>query len=393
MPPKRAAKRAATRAQASHSLFPCIDHAVILVPDLEKAIRSYTRLGFRVIRGGKHAGFPGQRTENALIPFEADGCYLELLAFIRESEPAPDAATKLSGNHRWWGLQPGLIDFALLPADIDAAIAGLAKLPSNPVRYAGPAPGARKTPAGKELQWKMGWPPSLAPGKSSGADSAHRPLPFLCFDVTPRPWRVPLEECEDAGGHTNGIVGLASVLVLAGVAEAADANDEQRGSYKGPSFEDVAKAYSGWCLPEGKPWQSVVEEEEMLAETESEEDLIAESSNSTSAHELIPQPENTVVLTRRTAMFQLQRDAPSPFHPHGQRIVVAEAASAAEVAHILANGSSPFEIELIADAGRMWGLESGSAGDEGELMDLDETMGARIRVRYVFGLTSNASRL
>jgi hypothetical protein len=128
MPPKRTATRRAPppREQLSHSLFPILDHVVILVPDLEAAIKTYsTQLGFRVIPGGKHAGFPGQRTWNALIAFEADGTYIELIAFMpkhveeeenrREGKIVDADASKPTTNHRWWGLNPGLIDFALLP--------------------------------------------------------------------------------------------------------------------------------------------------------------------------------------------------------------------------------------------------------------------------------------
>ncbi len=52
-----------------------VDHIVIMVPDLNAAIRDYTELGFTVIPGGSHpAG-----THNALIAF-ADGAYIELIA-------------------------------------------------------------------------------------------------------------------------------------------------------------------------------------------------------------------------------------------------------------------------------------------------------------------------
>lgn len=197
MPPKRVRRPAQLAPQASHELFPIIDHVVILVPDLEAAIQSYsTQLGFRVIPGGKHAGMPGQRTWNALIPFEADGTYIELIAFMpkhvedeenrkegKELAPAP-GANKPEKDHRWWGLAPGLIDYALLPKDIDSAISTLAKLPGNPIQYAGPAPGARKTPSGRMLEWKMGYPPSLCPARNDA--DADRPLPFFCYDVTPR---------------------------------------------------------------------------------------------------------------------------------------------------------------------------------------------------------------
>ena len=55
-----------------------LDHLVILVRDLGRAVREYEKLGFTVIPGGEHAD---GLTHNALICFE-DGSYLELVAFL-----------------------------------------------------------------------------------------------------------------------------------------------------------------------------------------------------------------------------------------------------------------------------------------------------------------------
>ena len=82
-----------------------IDHLVIVVPNLDAAIRGYRELGFTVVEGGRHP----VGTHNALIAF-ADGAYLELLAFDRESP-----------QHRWWRpLQKGggLVDFCLATDDL-----------------------------------------------------------------------------------------------------------------------------------------------------------------------------------------------------------------------------------------------------------------------------------
>ena len=281
-----------------------------------------------------------------------------------------------------------------LHLDIDTVIEAFSKM-TPPLQYAGPAPGARKTPAGRELQWKMGFPPSLVPERND--PDADRPLPFLCFDVSPREWRVPLEESEDRGGHVNGIVGLSSVTILAGLSESAAVTAEQRASYKGPSFETVVQAYSGWCFPMGKDWRSVIEEEEVLAEINDEMEETLENVESTAtgaqSSELIPQPENTLAVTHRIAKFYLQKEPPSTYHSTPQAIIIAEAVTPDEVAHVLANGASMFEMELLADAGRMWGLENGSAGDEGELMPVDHACGARIRTRYVWGIQNGSSRL
>ena len=69
-----------------------IDHIMICVPDLQQAIVTYTRLGFRVHPGGVH---PGQGTHNA-IAFHQDD-YLELLArSIRPSRSWPVRASSTS---------------------------------------------------------------------------------------------------------------------------------------------------------------------------------------------------------------------------------------------------------------------------------------------------------
>jgi catechol 2,3-dioxygenase-like lactoylglutathione lyase family enzyme len=51
-----------------------LDHLVILVRDLDRAVRGYEGLGFAVTPGGEHAD---GLTRNALIPFR-DGSHLEL---------------------------------------------------------------------------------------------------------------------------------------------------------------------------------------------------------------------------------------------------------------------------------------------------------------------------
>lgn len=157
-----------------------IDHIVILVEDLDQAVQSYTEAGFTVVPGGEHTG---GATHNALVAFQDDS-YLELIAFKR---PDPD--------HRWWGKQPGIVDFALLPDAIADDLDG-ARL--RGVDYQGPLPGGRLRPDGQEVAWQLGLPP--APG-----------LPFLCGDVTPRALRVPSGPAQE---HANGALGVAVVYVV-----------------------------------------------------------------------------------------------------------------------------------------------------------------------------------
>jgi Glyoxalase-like domain len=92
-------------------MFTAIDHLVIVVPELERAMRDYSASGFTVVRGGKH----NVGTHNALIAL-ADGSYIELIAFL-----------KPVAGHRWYtALEKGggLVDFCMqtdnLTADADA---------------------------------------------------------------------------------------------------------------------------------------------------------------------------------------------------------------------------------------------------------------------------------
>jgi hypothetical protein len=53
------------------------DHLVLLVNDLDNAIKTWRNLGFDARSGGEH---PTTGTYNALVAL-ADGTYLEILAF------------------------------------------------------------------------------------------------------------------------------------------------------------------------------------------------------------------------------------------------------------------------------------------------------------------------
>ena len=117
-----------------------IDHVVILVKDLAEATADYTGLGFTVLPGGEHVD---GASHNALIAF-ADGSYIELLAFKKE---AP--------GHRWWPKATnearggeGLIDFALLPTEIENDISAARE---RGLAYQGPVPGGRLRPDGQAV--------------------------------------------------------------------------------------------------------------------------------------------------------------------------------------------------------------------------------------------------
>lgn len=161
-----------------------IDHLVIAVADLTRAVATYRELGFTVTPGGRH---PGVGTDNALIVF-GDGAYLELLGF---HEPRPD--------HRWWtplARGGGLVDVCLQSDDL----AGDAKT----LRQAGVDMGElerrhRRRPDSVEVRWVC----ALARG-------AHRGVaPFLLAEDGPREARVPRERA-----HANGVSGIGTVTVV-----------------------------------------------------------------------------------------------------------------------------------------------------------------------------------
>ena len=158
-----------------------VDHVVIMVPDLDAAIRDYTELGFTVVAGGSHP----TGTHNALIAF-ADGAYVELIAFERNNP-----------EHRWWAVAQkggGLIDFCMRTDDLAGD--------REAFRKAGVemqiAPGERVRPDGYRLSWTLAQP---VPPCAFLA-------PFLIEDRTPREERVPREH-----RHRNGVTGIAAITI------------------------------------------------------------------------------------------------------------------------------------------------------------------------------------
>lgn len=194
-----------------------LDHVVIAVADLERTAASYEAAGFTVTPGGRH---PGRNTRNALVVFE-DGAYLELITY---SAPSPD--------ERWWreldAHGDGLVDFALLPHDLPAAVAqaqarGLAGI-------TGPLPGGRMRPDGERVEWQT-------------ARQASHDLPFLCADITPRALRVPEG---DARKHANGALGISEVTVA--VVDVELALGRYRALLGEEAMREGAVALEGACI-------------------------------------------------------------------------------------------------------------------------------------------------
>lgn len=159
-----------------------IDHFVVVVPELEAAIKSYSELGFTVVRGGKH----NIGTHNALIAF-ADGSYIELIAFL----------TPVAG-HPWYDAMSksgGMVDFCAQTDDLAADVANFRRAG---ISITDPNGMTRDRPDGYRLSWVLSIP--NAPFNGS--------VPFLIKDETPRDERVPRERT-----HRNGIIGLANLTV------------------------------------------------------------------------------------------------------------------------------------------------------------------------------------
>jgi hypothetical protein len=146
-----------------------VDHILVAVEDLDRAMEGYRRLGFAVTPGGEH---PDVGTHNALVPL-ADGAYLELIA-VRKPELAREfpfgrqVLEALDGPNRLAGFALESDDMA---ADVGAGRArglAIAKAP----------PGGRVRPDGRRVSWRTAHP-------------EHPRIPFLIQDETPRELRVP----------------------------------------------------------------------------------------------------------------------------------------------------------------------------------------------------------
>jgi catechol 2,3-dioxygenase-like lactoylglutathione lyase family enzyme len=161
-----------------------IDHIVIVVSDLDRAVTAFTRAGFTVTLGGRH----NVGTHNALIGL-ADSSYIELIAFL---DPVP--------GHPWFKALErggGLVDFCMRTDDLETDVM---KLRAAGAAISDPATMTRDRPDGYRLKWDLAIPHPPDTGQ----------LPFLIRDETPRDERVPRKR-----SHLNGVTGLKRVTVAA----------------------------------------------------------------------------------------------------------------------------------------------------------------------------------
>jgi catechol 2,3-dioxygenase-like lactoylglutathione lyase family enzyme len=126
-------------------MFTRIDHVMICVPDLERGIAQYRKLGFDMKPGGDH---PGKGTHNAIAFNDTD--YVELLA-VRD-------AAEYKAASSWGGTLPafiaagGGIRFVVIQSDDLAA--DVAAMKKRGVDVSDAVDGGRRTPAGVHLKWK-----------------------------------------------------------------------------------------------------------------------------------------------------------------------------------------------------------------------------------------------
>ena len=172
-----------------------IDHVTICVSDLEQGIAQFRKLGFNVSMGGVHAG---KGTHNAIAFNDED--YIELLA-IRDRAEYAAALKDGSGDA---GLAPfiaaggGLRTIMIQSDDLAADVAAMR---ARGVDVSDAAEGARRTPAGETLRWKVA---ALGPGHA---------LP-LCFieHLTPLPQRR--RAAGAAAAHPNRVHTLERAYIV-----------------------------------------------------------------------------------------------------------------------------------------------------------------------------------
>ena len=173
-----------------------LDHLVILVRDLDWAVRGYEALGFAVTPGGEHAD---GLTRNTLIPFK-DGSYLELVAFVDQEDPRDN----VWGWRRFLSSGGGLIDYCAASDDLAADVGRLGEWDFG---VDGPTDGGRRLADGREIRWL------IARIRQEG-----RLLPFLIEDLTPRDLRIPGDSSAE---HPNGALGISNLKIAASDAEEA----------------------------------------------------------------------------------------------------------------------------------------------------------------------------
>jgi len=165
-----------------------LDHIIVTVNDLDKAIDDYKSLGFRVMYGGKHAS---GTTHNALIPF-SDGAYIELIALTGEENTNPDAEDFSS----FFEFGEGAVGYGLYTDDLEEDVADMK---TRGVQASAIRKGSRELPDGRTIKWQI-------------AHIDNRVFPLFLEDETARNWRVP--DSDRHTRHENGVKGVSQVTFV-----------------------------------------------------------------------------------------------------------------------------------------------------------------------------------
>jgi hypothetical protein len=175
---------------------------MICVPDLDKGVGQYARMGFDIQQGGVHHG---KGTHNAIAFFEED--YLELLAIRDPAEQRAAASGSRSGLADFIAAGGGIRYLVVQSDDLAADIAAMR---GRGVDVSDPAEGGRRTPEGRELRWKYA---TLGPAN---------PLPLLFIEHL-APLAERRRQVPGAGRHPNGVYKLERAYVVTRdvIAEAA----------------------------------------------------------------------------------------------------------------------------------------------------------------------------
>ncbi len=178
----------------SSKLISRLDHVVVAVKELEKAMDRYRQMGFDVRPGGRHEG---RGTENAIIRFGLE--YIELLS-VYDREEAEMAGlgrrTLLEYLDRWDG---GLVGWAIATEDIDEVAE---RFLQERREFEGPFSMSRQRPEGRRLSWRL-----LIPGGTPW----RRPWPFVIS------WDMSDEErlaLEPPSNHPNGANRIACLSIV-----------------------------------------------------------------------------------------------------------------------------------------------------------------------------------
>ena len=173
---------------------------MICVPDLDRGIDAYKRIGFNVHAGGVHTG---KGTHNAIAFNEDD--YLELLGIRDRNEYLSNSpfGGLVEFLERGGGLRYVVVQSDDLATDVAA-------MRARGVDVSAAIDGGRRTPAGQELRWQ------------AATLGASNPLPiFFIQHLTPvqeRRRQVP-----GAGRHPNGVLRAdRAYIAVTDVAAAAE---------------------------------------------------------------------------------------------------------------------------------------------------------------------------